>query len=211
MDRWSDHFLTCMCHGDGTIRHNAIRNIWHRHAEEASLNPEREKAGLLPDRPNTDDLLCGPGRRPADVWFLVVKAGRVKHWISLWLPPCGRTCSAEVWTNLHWRSNIINVKHASSKALRRVAKLRGFTSFLLCSKHTAGVGAVPPEVYVIGISGQIAAVQNGKPGQVSLNIAQRISIALHREHARAILRRMSDLPSATALSAWEGSGVEMQF
>ena len=61
------------------------------------------------------------------------------------------------------------------------------------------------------ISGQIAAVQNEEPGQVSLKMAQRISIALHRENARAILRRMSGLPSARAPSVWEGSGVDMQF
>ena len=42
MDRWGDHALTCSCGGDRTVRHNAIRNIFHEEATEAGLRPERE-------------------------------------------------------------------------------------------------------------------------------------------------------------------------
>ena len=70
MDRYGDHALTCCCHGDRTLRHNAVRDVLYEEAANASLKPEREKAGLLPKRPTEDGL--GPeeaSRRPADVWL----------------------------------------------------------------------------------------------------------------------------------------------
>ena len=63
MDRWGDHALTCSCNGDRTVRHNAIRNVCYEEAVEASLRPEREKAGLLPGRPHEDGLPGDSGLR----------------------------------------------------------------------------------------------------------------------------------------------------
>ena len=61
--------LTCPCCGDRMVRHNAVRNVVFEEASDASLRPEREKAGLLPARPADDGLaVMGGERRPADVW-----------------------------------------------------------------------------------------------------------------------------------------------
>ena len=70
MDQWGDHALVCSCNGDRTVRHNAVRNVTHEEANEVALNPEREKAGLLPVRPASDGIATSGGaRRPADIWF----------------------------------------------------------------------------------------------------------------------------------------------
>ena len=70
LDHFGDHALSCECGGDRTIRHNALRNVCHEEALEAGLRSEREKAGLLPKRPSTDELPQRAGnRRPADVWL----------------------------------------------------------------------------------------------------------------------------------------------
>ena len=41
------------------------------------------------------------------------------------------------------------------------------------------------------------------PEVESLKFAQRISITLHRENARAILRRMAQAPEVVLSSGWE--------
>ena len=74
MDSYGDHALVCPCRGDRTVRHNRLRDIVYEDARKGNLNAEREKAGLLPGRPQEDDMPNGnptPGsrskRRPADV------------------------------------------------------------------------------------------------------------------------------------------------
>ena len=63
LDKWGDHALICACGGDRTVRHNALRNVCFEDARLASLRPEREKAGLLPERPASDELPARHGNR----------------------------------------------------------------------------------------------------------------------------------------------------
>ena len=74
MDKFMDHALVRMCGGDRTSRHNAVRDALHTEASSASLRSEREKAGLLPPRPEGEESTQGDvggtqARRPADVWL----------------------------------------------------------------------------------------------------------------------------------------------
>ena len=72
LDIYADHALVCMCGGDRTLRHNALRDTANWFAKTAGLNPVKEKAGLLPPRPDADSIregLTTRGRRPADIWL----------------------------------------------------------------------------------------------------------------------------------------------
>jgi hypothetical protein len=72
LDKWGDHALVCQCGGDRTVRHNAILNNTYQEAAVGGVRPEREKAGLLPGRPPSDDDPSpgdSRGRRPADIWL----------------------------------------------------------------------------------------------------------------------------------------------
>ena len=60
MDSFGDHALVCPCKGDRTIRHNRLRDIVCREAVEGGMQPEKEKAGLLPMRPIEEDHLEVP-------------------------------------------------------------------------------------------------------------------------------------------------------
>ena len=56
------------------MRHNVVRDLVCREARAAGMNPEKEKAGFLPNRPNDDGVKPTGGgadqnRRPADVWL----------------------------------------------------------------------------------------------------------------------------------------------
>ena len=55
MDIWGDHALPRGCRGDRTLRHNGTSHTYHA-ALAAGLQPQREKSGLLPQRPGQDAL-----------------------------------------------------------------------------------------------------------------------------------------------------------
>ena len=60
------------------------------------------------------------------------------------------------------------------------------------------------------ISREIAVRHNEEPGSVSLKIAQRISIALHRENARAVLAREAEPESQSHVAAdWDNAFAEL--
>ena len=76
MDTYGDHALVCSCHGDRTVKHNTIRNIYYDEALATAWRVEREKANLLPQRPVEDGIKVETGaRRPADVW--IPRTGRM--------------------------------------------------------------------------------------------------------------------------------------
>jgi len=57
-DAYGDHAACCSKNSDVIVRHNRIRNLLARIAEEGLLSPVLEKRGILGDT---------PGRRPGDV------------------------------------------------------------------------------------------------------------------------------------------------
>ena len=71
LDVYADHCLVCSCKGNRTLRHNAVREGTYRFAKASALNPQREKRGLLPPRPDAEQIkekVNASGRRPADIW-----------------------------------------------------------------------------------------------------------------------------------------------
>ena len=138
--------------------------------------------GPIPDQPP----LCSAGRRPADVWV-----------------PCGVSGLAEAWdfsVSSIFRSSLL------SSAIPSVAESRK-NSFQNTATQVSALGAsFRPLVLeacgggwshalreVIGwVSTESRAMRGSAgdtPSDVSVRIAQHISCTLHRENARAILRR----------------------
>ena len=100
-DRWGDHAVLCPCGGDGTIRHNAVRNVCFQEAASAAARPELEKAGLLPRRPAEDALPASGGeRRLADIWLPRGVHGTPRPWISRPRVACKPVLSDWSWTTL---------------------------------------------------------------------------------------------------------------
>ena len=206
-DKWGDHALVCACAGDRTIRHNAIRDVVFEEAAGGGLRPEREKAGLLPERPVTAGLRADSatntgGRRPADVWlhrgatggeealdFAVTSAMRGDLFRHAAEDP-GRVF---VEYNRHKRE-YKNTANACKEAGF------GFTPMVM---EAHGGGWSPTARGVLAwLARQVAAAALEEPAAVSLRIAQRTSCILQRENARAILRRTA----AEALAPAQPSG-----
>ena len=195
MDNWGDHALTCSYAGDRTIRHNAIRNICYEEAEEAGLRPEREKAGLLPELPQEDGLPIAPSaRRPADIWVPWGSSGK------------GEALDFAVSSGL--QSNLFHPVAETPRFVfdRYEGMKRGFKFIPLVLEAHGGGWSPLLRATVDYIARLQAASQYEVSSMVSLKIAQCISCTLHRENARAILRRTAGPSDSSSLpSGWDES------
>ena len=204
MDQWGDHALVCSCNGDRTVRHNSIRDIVHEEAADASLRPEREKAGLLPGRPAEDGVqLTSGARRPADVWlprgthgdaealdFAVTSGMR----FDAYRRAAGDPATVFADYEAHKR------QYKGTEDACRTQGIR-FTPMVL---EAHGGGWSPTFRGTVDMIARSAAnAHHENHAKVSLRIAQRISCSLHRENARAIMRRMADVPGVAAV---QGAG-----
>ena len=205
MDRWGDHALTCSCGGDRTIRHNAVRNICYEEALDAGLRPEREKAGLLPGRPVADGMpVIGNGRRPADVWLPRGPNGKgeaLDFAVSSGMQSELFQSSAETPGLVFHRYEELKRNFKDIAASCEVAGFQ-FTP-LVVEAHGGGWSPGTRHIFDF-IAATQAACHHEVPASVSLKIAQRISCTLHKENARAILRR-SAAPAAPPFlpSGWD--------
>jgi hypothetical protein len=75
------------------------------------------------------------------------------------------------------------------KQTNRLCSEAGFIFIPMVVEAHAGGWSKTARAVLDWIAAQAAAAQHGDPSTVSLKIAQRISCVLHRENARAILRR----------------------
>ena len=203
MDRWADHALVCACAGDRTVRHNAVRNQVCADAQDASLRPEREKAGLLPERPQSDDLLRQRrGRRPADIWLPRGESGRSEA-LDFAITSSMRS---DIFRQASLDPGLVFERYERYKRgyqdTAAQCEARGFEFVpMVLEAHSGGWSGVARQKLAF-IAEQAAQINHENPDATALRMAQRISIALHRENARAVLRRHVATGSAPSLSAW---------
>ena len=213
LDTFGDHALVCPCKGDRTLRHNRVRDEVFKGAVEAAMRPEKEKAGLLPGRPDEDGVAGQAGdRRPADVW----------------LPrgPSGRGEALDFACTSALRSDLLNTTASNPAFLfdqyenfKRQYKNTGqaaveagfvFTP-MICEAHS-GAWAPNARRVLDRVSRGMAACSGEETEVVSLRLAQRISVALHRANARAILKRttwkeLEEAASETWVDSEEAPGL----
>ena len=170
------------------------------------MSPEREKANLLPARP------------PGDVWDADVtnqqQARRRRRPADVYLPRGvnGSPVALDFAATSGMQSGLLRqaADEPSTVIVAYEEKKRDFrpegepdTTEALCLQqgfgfipmvleaHGGGMGKEFRKV-VDAIAEQTAAVTGSRSEFCSLIIAQRISVALQRENARAILRRLSE-------------------
>ena len=198
--------MACSCAGNRTVRHNAIRNVVFEEATDAALRAEREKANLLPSRPDSDRLPSkkGNGRRPADVWIPHGASGKGEAFDfaissgmqSDLLHPVADTPELVFQRYEKMKRDFKNTEHACETA--------GFRFVPLVIEAHAGGWSPLIRAKVDWIAKTYAACHNEMAPAVSLRIAQRISCTLQRENARAILQRSANAPLLSSLpSGWD--------
>jgi hypothetical protein len=205
LDRFGDHALTCSCNGDRTVRHNSVRNVVFEEATEANLQAEREKAGLLPERPGEDGLPVKSGaRRPADVWLPRGTRGEAEALdfaVTSGLQAAWYRRAADDPGSVFAHYEGFKREH---KQTDQVCAEQGFKfTPLIVEAHGGGWSPALRRV-VDWIAKSAQATGHEKAAAVSLKIAQRISCSLQKENARAVLRRQVQPEGAPPTSAWEG-------
>ena len=188
LDRWGDHALCCQCGGHRTVRHNALRNICCEEAAFGGLRPEREKAGLLPERPVRDNIpgvTLRSGRRPADMW----------------LPRGGTGCS-EAWdfaVTSALRTDLFREAIAAPDAtFQRYERFKreykdtanacmaaGFSFVPMVLESHSGAWSPKARAMLDWLAREQAATIHQSPEAVSLRMVQRLSWTLQRENVRA--------------------------
>ena len=205
LDIFADHCLVCPCGGDRTIRHNGLRNLVHTEAFEAGVRPEKEKAGLLPPAASDDSAPADPrsSRRPADVWIPRGASGR------------GEALDFAVTSGLR-SDRLQQVIQSTAQVFERYeeTKRNHLRTDELCS--AAGFAFVPMIMEAHGgawsptarsamewIARQKAAATGESFDATSLRFAQLLSCSLHRENARAVLKRSVAAEPPAHRSGWE--------
>jgi hypothetical protein len=200
MDRWGDHAITCACGGDRTIRHNAIRDICFDEAANGGLRPEREKAGLIPPRPEADDLpasVLAPGsRRPADVWLPRGCRGRGEA-LDFAVTSAMR---GDVFRQTADTPEAVFARYEDHKRQHldtgHQCEAAGFAFVPMVLEAHAGVWSPTARGTLDWIARQSATARDEAVHTCTLRIAQRTSCTLHRENARAVLRHMVQVDAA---------------
>ena len=196
IDRYGDHCLTCACGGDRTKRHNLIRNEVFFFCNSAGLNPELECPGLLQPRlpagatQENGSVRGSPDdRRPADVY------------LPRWRKGVPAALDFAVTSGL--RSDMVN-KSAEDGSAATIA-YEGFKRTHLDTEITCqqeGITFIPiiceadgggwgPAAHAVWSElAKHKSVLTGEHTSVIVSrLLQSLSMILHRENARAILRR----------------------
>ena len=196
------HALVCCGGGDRTRRHNLLRNMVFHAAEAANLQPELERPGLLPLRPlvgascedgtrHTEAAFAMGSRRPADVYIPRWRSG----------PPAAWDFAVTSGLRVDLQSDAI----ASPDAVTR--RYEDFKSSHLDTRadcEAQGFAFIPMVVEAVGgcwgeaarkIWSELAEKSVLATGELETKssctamLMQRLSLTLHRENARACLRR----------------------
>lgn len=203
LDKYGDHCLTCDSGGDRTRRHNLLRNLVYQACETALLAPELEKPGLLPARPSDEaGATChaddNSARRPADVYLPRWKGG----------PPAALDFAV---------TSGMRMDALQESSLDREAPCRRYEDHKKSYKNTAilcehqGFKFLPMVAEANGggwghqariVFSEIAKLSASASGELTTDsdhgvlLTRRLSVVLHRENARAVLRRFSTGGSA---------------
>ena len=213
LDVYMDHALVCSCGGDRTLRHNSIRNVTYHSCREAGTNAELEKAGLLPPRPTDEDVTPAyrsgqRGRRPADIWIPRADDGRgaaIDFAVTSGLRADRLNAAATDPSSI---SAAYEVYKRSYLDTERQCNEQGF-HFLPFVVEAHGGGLALGARRLVSFIAKVGAARSGEEIEdESVGLMRRISIALHRENARSILRRMWPAwatTSTVAPGAWMSS------
>ena len=204
MDYFGDHAIVCQCGGDRTVRHNGIRDQVYQEAKAGGQRVEREKQGLLPARPSEDGLLANSqARRPADVW--IHPRSSEKAW-ALNFACISGLCVPNLVNDDAEVSAIFCDYETYKKTYKDTEKqceAQGIEFKPMVVE--AHAGGMPPHLRKVieRIAEETAPLHFQEKEVVSLRIAQRISVSLQRETARAVLRRQRTDFDDVPTSGWD--------
>ena len=202
LDSFGDHALTCCCGGDRTRRHNLIRNAAYHAAAAARLDPELEKPGLLPQRMSAGssyDNGASTGasdgdasfRRPADVYIPRWQRGPPAAWDFAVTSGLRLECLSDAVQDPARIATRYEDLKCSFKDTRDACQAQGI-SFVPMVVEATGGGWGKSARCVWSKLAKSTSLSRGEletESTCAIHFLQRLSMVLHRENARACLRR----------------------
>jgi hypothetical protein len=223
MDSYGDHALTCPCKGDRTIRHNRLRDIVYEDASKGNMSPERGKAGLLPGRPQADDMPDSTSNEQTNDGVSYVPRSRRRP-ADVYIPRSigGSPVALDFACTSGLRSDSLRAAESDPDSILAVYEQfkRDFTATgetettdAACTRQGFAFVPMVIEAHSGGwskrarqtldsIAKHVSASWYTEGEAASLSIAQRLSISLHRENARAVLRRLQETAPDMVPSGW---------
>ena len=188
-----------------------MRNRFYEDAVEAGLRPEKEKAGLLPTRPSEDGITSGNGdRRPADVWLPRNPQGRGEALDFACTSGLRTDILSRVVSNPNVVFELYEDYKVNYKDTGQTCEAQGFNFTPMIMEASSGAWSPTARKVLDNVARGQSAAWSTAHNITSLRIAQRMSIALHRENARAIMKRMvpqTASPTPSGWAAYEEEGV----
>jgi len=206
MDVYGDHCLVCSCGGDRTKRHHLVRNEFYFLCNSAGLNPELERPACLRPRPiiggcaedgsQRDDT---GARRPADVYLPRYRLGAAAC-LDFAVTSGLRTdiLPATLQDNQAPARRYEDYKcsHLDTKS---TCEAEGMT-FIPMVMEACGGSWGPSAHKVLNELAKSSATASGESESIAVErILQNTGFIVHRESARAIVRRRVAAVSTTAL------------
>jgi len=202
LDSFGDHALVCSCGGDRTRRHNLLRNVVFHASDAANLRPELEKEGLLPQRPLdggahedgspcTDHNSQPQHRRPADVFIPRWRSGPPAAWDFAVTSGLRIDRLADALAG----SDTVCAKYEdfkySHQDTRSQCLAQGITFIPMVMEAVGGGwGKLARCVWSeLAKSSALAMGELESNSTCAIMLRQRLSLTLHRENARACLKR----------------------
>ena len=196
IDRFGDHCLVCPGGGDRTKRHNLIRNAVFHFCCGAGLAPELERPGLLRPRPLQGALpedgirRSDPAaRRPADVYLprwrqgvpIALDFAVTSRLSSANFPSSQVDSTAAVRNYEGWKCNYLQTRATC------IEEGLSFTPMVV-EAVGGGWGECAMKVFY-ELAKTKSLITGERKNQTLTHLLQNLGIILHRENARAILRR----------------------
>jgi hypothetical protein len=207
MDRFGDHALTCCGGGDRTRRHNLIRNEAYYSAAAAGLQPELERPGLLPPRPlsgsqfedgtrPTEADERPDARRPADVYVPRWRAGPAAAWDFAVTSGLQDNILVHSASDKEAALNRYEDYKSSFKSTRNLCQQAGFSFIPMILEATGGGWGKQARAVWSELAKKhaLATGELTSDKDSAISLLQRLSLILHRENARAIMRRRGACP-----------------
>ena len=212
IDIHGDHCLVCPGGGDRTKRHNLLRNAVSHECASAALSPELEKPGLLRPRPSIGALpedgirRDNPeARRPADIYLPRWRSGvpvALDFAVTSGLRSSVVTAAARDGSS----ATRLYEDHKSSYLDTRAQCINeGFNFIPMVAEAVGGGWGTPAHKVFLEIAKTKSNLTGDSKNRILGQIHQNLGIILHRENARALLRRCAfmqgQLPTEVLSSA----------
>ena len=171
------------------MRHNWIRDAVFEEAQRAGMRPEKEKAGLLPRRPDSDGVPTAVDlqrRRPADVWRPLGQSNKPQALDFV----CSSGLRAEVISRLSSQPTAVFAEYEQVKrdfqGIHQECAAQSLQfSPVVFESHSGAWSPAARKIFDSMTQRAASTSSSAAPPEAqSLRFAQRSSVTLHRANAR---------------------------